>query len=545
MKSDRPFLGAAVEAADPQRALVLALMNPAAFPHPVKEIRLIETHISYVLLTGHFAYKIKKAVNLGFLDFSSLAQRRFCCDEELRVNRRLVPELYLAVVSIGASPGGIAIDGAGEPLEYAVKMREFPQTALLDLCLSEGSLSPVQIDLLAERVAEFHGQIARAGAGDEHGTPASVWRPMSETFKQLRETLPVVDGDASDLRLLNELETWSHDEHARLQGVLSARRHDGFVRECHGDLHLGNIAWLNGAPQIFDGIEFNANLRWIDVMNEVAFLIMDLDERGRPDYACRFLNRYLDVTGDYAGLQLLPFYRVNRALVRANVACIRAAQEGAPAGQAQAAICKQYLACARRAMAPRARWLLLMHGLSGAGKSTLALHVAEHSGALCVRSDIERKRLCGLPERAHRPADGADSGIYDAETTRATYLCLVQLARQVLDAGFPVVVDAASLKFWQREIFRSQARAQGVRFRLLSCRAAETILQARLLARKQGGSDASDADVAVLRQQLQSSEPLTDVEQAAAWFVDSGDEALERELGRITRELGQIAQEPR
>lgn len=530
-------VGAAVAAADPQRALVLALMNPAAFPHPVQEIRLIETHISYVLLTGDFAYKIKKAVNLGFLDFSNLAQRRFCCDEELRVNRRLAPDLYLAVVAIGPALDGVAIDSAGEPLEYAVKMREFPQSALLDRCLAEGRLSPVQIDLLAEQVAEFHGQVARAGAGDDRGSPASVWRPMSENFKQLREALPVVDGDAADLRLLNELEAWSRDEYARLQGVLSARKHDGFVRECHGDLHLGNIAWLNGAPRIFDGIEFNANLRWIDVMNEVAFLITDLDERGRPDYAYRFLNRYLEVTGDYAGVQLLPFYRVYRALVRANVACIRAAQEGAPAGQAQAAICAQYLACARRAIAPRARWLLLMHGLSGAGKSTLALRVAEHGGALCLRSDVERKRLCGLPARAHRPA-GADSGIYDAETTRATYLCLVQLARQVLDAGFPVVVDAASLKFWQREIFRSQARGQGIRFRLLCCRAAETILQARLQARQRGGSDASDADVAVLQQQLQCSEPLTDVEQAAAWFVDSGDDALERELGRITRALG-------
>jgi uncharacterized protein len=523
-----------MKSADAQRALVQALMAPGAYPHPVEKVTLLETHISYVLLTGRFAYKIKKVVNLGFLDFTRLDQRHFFCQEELRLNRRLAPELYLAVVAIGGAPPRVG--STDQPVEYAVKMREFPQAALLDQRLSQGELLPGQIDALAERVADFHAQVARAGIGDDYGSAAAVWRPVGENFRQLRETLPTVDDNGGGLALLDELEAWSRAAYARLERFLSLRKQDGFVRECHGDLHLGNIAWLNGAPEIFDGIEFNANLRWIDVMSEVAFLVMDLEERGRPDYAYRFLSHYLEAGGDYAGLQVLPFYRVYRALVRAKVACIRAAQEGPDAGQAQAAICAQYLACARRATLSGKPWLLLMHGLSGSGKTTVSQRVVESLGALRLRSDIERKRLCGL-DALSRSEAAVDGGIYDAETTRATYLCLVQLARQVLEAGFPVVVDAASLKSWQRDIFRSQARAQEVPFRLISCRAAEATLRQRLLRREEAASDASDADASVLQHQLQSSEPLSEAEQAKACFVDAGDDSLDNILQRIKTEM--------
>lgn len=525
---------ARMKSADAQCALVQALMAPAAYPHPVEKVTLLETHISYVLLTGQFAYKIKKVVNLGFLDFTRLDQRHYFCAEELRLNRRFAPGLYLAVVAIGGSPPRVG--STDQPVEYAVKMREFPQSALLDQRLSQGELSPDQIDVLAERVAELHAQVARASIGDDWGSAAAVWRPVGENFRQLRETLPAVGDQGSGSAVLDELEAWSRDAYARLERFLSRRKQDGFVRECHGDLHLGNIAWLNDAPEIFDGIEFNANLRWIDVMSEVAFLVMDLEERGRPDYAYRFLSHYLEASGDYAGLQVLPFYRVYRALVRAKVACIRAAQEGLAAGQAQAAICAQYLACARRATLPGKPWLLLMHGLSGSGKTTVSQRVVERLGALRLRSDVERKRLCGLDALARSGAK-VDGGIYDAETTRATYLCLVQLARQVLEAGFPVVVDAASLKSWQREIFRGQARAQEVPFRLITCRAAEATLRQRLQHREEAGSDASDASVSVLQHQLQSGDPLSDAEEANAYFVAGGDDSLDSVLQEIKTEM--------
>ena len=511
-----------IAGADRQRMLVRALQNPAAYPHPAAAVTLLETHSAYVLLTGGFAYKIKKAINLGFLDFSSLEQRRFYCGEELRLNRRLAPELYLAVVPVGGTREAPRVGdreapaGQAECLEYAVKMLEFPQSALFDRRLSAGALLPVEIDALADRVAGFHAQAARAGPGDDYGLPAAVWAPVAENFAQLRVGLD----NSRDLDLLDTLESWSSDEYRRREALLTLRQRNGFVRECHGDLHLGNIVRLHGMPQLFDCIEFNANLRWIDVLSEVAFLVMDLEERGRADYAHRLLDRYLEATGDYAGLPVLPFYRVYRALVRAKVAGIRATQEAPQAAQQAGATRAQYLQCARRATRPLTPRLLLMHGVSGSGKTWVSQALLERLGALRLRSDIERKRLCGLPALA-RSGSAIDRGLYDPDATRATYLRLVQLAQMILQAGFPVIIDAASLKYWQRKIFRSLAEALHVPFRMISCHAAETTLAQRLLARERAGADASDAGIAILRHQQQRSDPLSPAEQSESIRFDS------------------------
>ena len=513
---------------DRQLRLIHALQDPARYPQPAETVTLFETHISYVLLTGRFAYKIKKAVNLGFLDFSSLEQRRFYCEEELRLNRRLTPGLYLAVIPISGTPDEPHLDegedpaGLTKPLEYAVKMVEFPQSALLDRRLSAGELMPAEIDALAERTAEVHAQIARTGPGDDYGLPAAVWAPMAENFAQLHQG----PNTPLDIALLDILENWSHDEYARLKTLLAERQCNGFVRECHGDLHLGNIALMQGTPQLFDCIEFSPNLRWIDVLNEVAFLVIDLEERGRSSYAYRFLNHYLETTGDYSGLRALPFYLVYRALVRAKVAGIRAAQEDLTAAREQTAIRTQYLVCARRASLPGKPQLLLMHGVSGSGKTWVAQAILEHIGALRLRSDIERKRLCGLPPLA-RSNSAIDRGLYGAETTRATYQRLIQLAQTILQAGFPVVVDAASLKNWQRRIFRSLAEALHVPFRIISCYAEDATLHRRLTKRQQNGTDASEAGMAILRHQLQNSEPLSAAEQQESIRFDSSYDSLD------------------
>lgn len=523
-----------VASANAQLALVHALQDPARYPHPVEEVTLLETHISYVLLTGLFAYKIKKAVNLGFLDFTRLEQRRFYCAEEFRLNCRLVPELYLSVIPIFGTADAPRLGNGTEPvediqgIEYAVKMLEFRQSALLDHRLAQGELRTEELDALSGQIADFHAQVARAGAESEYGAPAAVWTLVAQNFRQI----PAGTDDAGDRAVLNELETWSRNEFTRLEGFMETRRGAGFVRECHGDLHLGNIALVHGTPKIFDCIEFNARLRWIDVISEVAFLSMDLEERGRPDFAHRFLNRYLEATGDYAGLQCLPFFRVYRALVRAKVAGIRAAQEAPQAARREAEIRSQYLAFAHRASRPPRKQLLLMHGVSGSGKTWLSEAVLEHIGALRLRSDIERKRLCGLPALA-LSASAPDRGLYDAATTRATYQRLEQLAQSILDAGFPLVIDAASLKLWQREIFRNLARALHVPFRILSCRATEPALRQRLLAREQAATDASDAGQEILEYQLQNSEPLSLAEQDESLVFDNENESLKGFMRRV------------
>ena len=527
------------ELADEQRTLVRTLLDPARYPHPVASVTLIETHISYVLLTGRFAYKIKKAVDFGFLDFSTLEKRRLFCAEELRLNRRLAPQLYLAVVPIGGSVRAPRIGDATdqrapsepiapiEPIEYAVKMVEFPQSALFDQRLVRGDLGARQIDALADVVAAFHAQAASASPTGEFGAPALIWRMAADNFRQL----PSVPGDDGDAARRAALAAWSREEYARLAAVFAERRRAGLVRECHGDLHLGNIALIDDRPVVFDCIEFDAQLRWIDVINEVAFLCMDLAERGRADFANRLLNRYLEASGDYSGLRCLPFYLVYRALVRAKVAGLRAAQETAADSRHQLEISAQYLAFAGRAVLPRSRQLLLMHGVSGSGKSWVSQALVERLGALRLRSDVERKRLCGLPALA-RSASAVDCGLYDEDMTRTTYRQLLRSAREVLAAGFPVLIDAAFLRRWQREMFCELAAQLNVPWRIISCRADDATLRRRIVAREQSGGDASEADLAILDHQLRSSDPLSPAEVAAAIVFDSDRDTLAELLAR-------------
>src|SRR6266516_4567782 len=291
-----------------QARLVAALAKPphfgARFGPDCEQVTVLETHISYVLLTGRYAYKLKKAVDFGFLDFTTLAARRHFCEEELRLNRRLAPALYLDVVPITGSVDAPIVGGDGIAIEYAVKMGEFPQDALASGLLTRGELVPADIDALAAMVAAFHGAIEVAAAGAGFGAPEGILQRAQDNCSAL---LPLLDDPAERA-------------HAARRGAFLRRVEEGFVRECHGDLHLGNIARIDGELTIFDCIEFNPALRWIDVMSEVAFTVMDLEDRGRADLSHRFLNAYLERTGDYSGLAVLRFYLVYRALVRAKIA---------------------------------------------------------------------------------------------------------------------------------------------------------------------------------------------------------------------------------
>ena len=479
-------------------------------------ISIVETHISYVVLAGRFAYKIKKAVNLGFLDFSSLEKRRQCCNEEVRLNRRLAPEIYLDVVALTGTPPVPCIDGAGEAIEYAVRMRRFPQSGLLDRRLARNAVEPAVIDALADRVAAFHQQAERCPQGTGYGSPGVVRGAVAENFRQLRRYL---SGELH-VSLLDALERWSETTGAGLTTMMVDRQCAGWVRECHGDLHSGNVALVRGRPLIFDCIEFNPDLRWIDVVNEVAFMVMDLEERGRPDCAGRFLNRYLERMGDYAGLPLLGFYKLYRALVRAKVAAIRGGQEEPAGCRREMAVCGQYLDYARRSTLPLPRSVVMLHGLSGSGKSWASQVLLEARGAVRLRSDVERKRLAGLTLGANSrsPVNG---GIYGEEMTAATYARLVELARQVLAAGYPVVVDAASLKAWQRGVFRALARELAVPFLVLACGASEEVLRQRIVARTRTGNDPSEADLAVLEQQARTLEPLAGAELERCLAIDT------------------------
>jgi len=502
-------------------ALIVAMMNPALYDHPVDRLELIETHISWVILTGPYAYKIKKPVNLGFLDFSTLEKRRFYCDEEVRLNRRLAEHIYLGVVSIigPATQPELGSHGQDGVIEYAVKMVQFPQQAQLDRLLAAGKLRRLQLDSIAAMVADFHHHIEVADQTVVYGLPGQVYQPMAENFVQIREQYPAQHGEQVCLSLLDKLEQWSRIHFITLRPLLEERKEDGYIRECHGDLHLRNLAWVDAAPLAFDCIEFNPDLRWIDVISEVAFMVMDLQAREQPGFSQRFLNSYLEYTGDYAGCRVLAFYMVYRAMVRAKVNAIRSCQAGIEAAAKEHAeqALLQYLQLAQSCTETVEPQLIITYGMSATGKTTVTQGLLEMLAAIRIRSDVERKRLFGLA--AEQPAHAAaGEGIYTTAASQRTYRKLVELAGYVLDAGYTVIIDATCQKYEQRELFRQLASMKRVPYIILEFSASAETLRERIVSREKG---ASDADLAVLEGQIAHWQPLRDEERDHALTIDT------------------------
>lgn len=514
------------------RALIQGLLQPDAYPHPTRQVELLETHCAWVLLTGDYAFKIKKPVNFGFLDYSTLEKRRFFCQEEIRLNRRFAPQIYLDVVAVTGEPGHPRMGGDGPALEYAIRMLQFPANGLLSQLAAAGRLESAHIDQMIERVAGFHQATARASAASAFGDPQHIHHWVVENFEHIRPTI----SSAQDLQQLERLRDWVEQERERLDSLLRARKRDGFIRECHGDLHLGNITLIDGEVTPFDCIEFNPELRWIDVMSEVAFLIMDLQERGYAGFANRFLNGYLQHSGDYEGLGVLRYYLVYRAVVRAKVAVLRA-QQADPASQVlrHARLeYHEYAQLAERYTAARHAVLLITYGLSGSGKSTLAQQLCQRAGPLQIRSDIERKRLAGMAA-LDSSGSALGSGIYSRDRTEQTYRRLADLAAAALAAGYGVIVDATFLQRRQRLMFRELAEAQAVPFAIIDCQAPEAELRRRIRLRQGTAGDASEATLQVLDSQLGSREPLDRDETARAIWVDT---AAPRYLEVLLEQLG-------
>lgn len=471
-----------------------------------QEVELIETHISSLLLTPRLVYKLKKPVRLPFLDFSTRELRAHFCREELRLNRRLAPQLYLCVAPVCGPLEAPHIGGGATPIDHAVCMRRFQPGALLSQRLAAGCLAPQDIDRLAVRIAAFHADAPRVPPGAGFGEPQRVLKTTDAVMRQLQglqcELGPVPD--------------WVVGQAAVLQEAWGQRYAAGAVRECHGDLHLANAVVLDdGDVTAFDCIEFDPALRWIDVMNDIAFTCMDLKAHGRPDLAWRLLDVYLQPSGDYDGLRVLRYYEVYRALVRALVMRLQPAAKG-PDGS------PDYLGCARSLVqgsgdhGPR---LAITCGLSGAGKSALAGALLEAAGAVRLRSDVERKRLFGL--HPLQPSGVLAQDLYTPEATRRTSERLRELARQALQAGYPVIVDAAFLQRAQRDSFRRLAKELQLPFTVLHCEAGEDTLRRRVAARHAAGNDASEATLDVLERQLQQHEPPAADEQDCTLAVDT------------------------
>lgn len=482
-------------------ALPACMLDVQAYPHPAADLRMIETHLSWVFLAGDFAYKVRKPVTLDFVDFSSPAARHTDCDVELQLNRRLAPDVYLGVVPISRDPltGAVQVNGKGEPIEHAVCMRRFHQQDVLRTMALDRRLRSQTLDPLADLLADFHRAAPAADPNTDYGTPASIRRTLEDCAAGVIALNTESQQTLATVCLLRE--------HAdRLTETFASRRRTGHVRECHGDLHLGNIALVQDKPTPFDCLEFSAPLRWIDTMYDVAFLFMDLHAVGLAGLAYRFTNRYLERCGDYSGLALLPFYAAMRALVRARVLLERAHQL-AHAPQLSATYrdeAQRLLALSRSLLDRNDGCIILMHGLSGSGKSTVAAQLAETECMVRVRSDAERKRRSDISTlRRYTPC-----------AINHTYRRLAAICKIGVGAGLPMIADATFLADSQRKRFFSLALRLGVPVAIIDCVAATHILRARIQARLRAGRDASEADLSVLAAQIATQEPLTAEERA-------------------------------
>lgn len=499
--------------------LIDELARPAAYPEiDAESVEVHETHISWVFLVDEFAYKIKKPIRTHFLDYSTLEKRKHYCEEELRLDQRYAADLYLGVVPVTIVDGRPIVEGEGQPVEYAVKMRRFPDKALLSDRLAAGKLTSDEVFALARRIAEFHQSATRLNPRRDPEHLGSIDLIEKNAIENLIDLQESVRGETS--RTIGVLSQWTQDYFRDHRNVFLQRVSNGFIRECHGDMHLANIVHWNGQLIPFDGIEFNEEFRWIDVISDAAFVAMDFAARGRLDLCRSFINAYLDATGDHASLAVLRWYLVYRALVRAKVAAIQASQPQSSDSQRQSAMsdCQRHVELGYRCSLPDEPALWITHGFSGSGKTTASEVVVARHGAIRLRSDIERKRHFGMSP-TERPAAAKKEVLYSEQATRATYARLRRMARSILRAGYPVIIDATFLRQGERQMFRSLAHREGATFGILDCHSNEQTLRQRIANRMANANDASDADLAVLEHQLATHEPLTEMEQEHVFTI--------------------------
>jgi uncharacterized protein len=516
--------GPMTERSSQRPRLVERLLDPALYPHPAARVELIETHISWVLLAGDRVYKIKKPVNLGFLDFTTLALRRRFCQDEVRLNRRLASDIYLGVVEIKGSAGAPRFEGRGRTLEVAVVMRRLPAERMLDRLVRENAAPPALLDGIGRTVAQFHAAADTGGEIDELGGIETIRRNWEENFTQTDAVGPELLSDDTRRRVREYVATFLEREAARFAARVAAGR----SRDCHGDLQAQHVCCVEPV-QIFDCIEFNHRFRFGDVTGEIAFLAMDLERLGRPDLAIRFLNAYLEENGDYEAVPLLDFYRAYRAWVRAKVTAFQVADHPERAGEA-----RTLFELAGRFVAPHRRpRLVITTGVMGTGKSTAARHAAARLGAIVVRTDAVRKRLGGVPLR-ERVATTFGEGLYTPEMGRRTYVEAARLADELLRAGWPVIVDGSFSHSAERAEARAVADRHGLPFAVLWCDAPDEALVERLRSRSEDRHEVSDGREELLAEHRARYEsPAHEPRVVRLDTAGETDEAVEKALAEI------------
>ena len=506
-------------------SLICQMLRPSFYPHWTEEsIRLVQTHTAYVLLTGNYAYKVKKPVNYGFLNYSTLAARKHYVEEELRLNQRTAKELYLETTPIYCKGEIFSLVGDGDPVEYAVKMQQFPDGSLLSDLLEQQQLTPALMQTLAHDVAMFHRHTATSDRISTFGTVSQIRKAFDENYRQSQ---PYV-GRGQTQQQLQETRAFSDQAFSHWKTRFQKRIQHHKIRECHGDLHLRNICYWQHRIFLFDCIEFNEAFRYVDTMYDVAFTVMDCDARGRSDLGNTFLNTYLEDTGDWEGLEVLPLYLSRQAYVRAKVTSFRLDDitilDKHPQIQTQA---RAYYTLAWQYTQRQQGQLMLMSGLSGAGKSTIARQVAQQIGAIYIRSDAVRKHLAGIPLRQR-----GDASLYTPAMTQKTYRHLRELGIHLANLGYRIILDAKYDRIATRQAVLGQANAHHIPVSILVCQAPFGVLRQRVQQRL---GDITDATAELLTHQQTTAEALTDDEKSLAIYLDTTTDIVDVVQTAITK----------
>lgn len=479
-----------------------AMTNPAFYPFPADKVEVHRTHISLVFLAGDFAFKIKKPLDLGFLDFSTLEKRKKACEDELVLNRRLAPEIYLAVIPIFMDEqGALTLSPSGRPVEYAVKMKRLDQCGMFDVLLEQGKLDNKAMEELGGIMANFHARADARPSVNAYAFPEAILNMWAEDLAQVREHIPrVIPPEPMDLA-----EAFSKSFVQNNEALLLERIRENRIRDCHGDLHLQNICLNQGKVVVFDCIEFNEKFRCMDVASEIAFLAMDLECRGATALARAFTASYIEHAQDPNLKKLLSFYKCYRALVRAKIMCLRA--NGEPLGD----MANQYAMLAAQYAAPFARpTLICMAGITGSGKSGVAQEMANLTGAVVFASDVIRKTMFGF-EPTEKIPEPAVKEVYGQAASQKVYQSMLDQARENLGKGKSVILDATFTLSQGRKAAYDLAKECGVDFFLVVCSLPDEIAKERIWARYKDGQSVSDGTLAVYKAQKKEWQPTEEV----------------------------------
>ncbi|MGK7939453.1 MAG: AAA family ATPase [Crocosphaera sp.] len=492
--------------------LIKALQNPNSYPHAVATpIKVIQTHISVIFLTGDYAYKIKKPVDFGFLDYSTLEKRQYFLNQELTMNQAIAPDIYLEVLPITIKNNQVKIGEEGNIIDYVLKMHQFPQDCLFINLFQAGKLEKHDLEALGKIVSEFHKNTRTDDYIRSFGDIEVIKKSIDENYERTEKYINI----AQTQQQYNETKEFTDNYFQLKQEQFKQRQKEDKIRECHGDLHLKNICLWNNKIQLFDRIEFNEEFRYVDVMFDVAFTVMDLDARKRQDLSNIFLNTYLEHTGDWQGLQVLPLYLSRQTYVRAKVTSMLLDDPNITEEDHNNALqdAKNYYHLALQYTQKHQGQIIIMSGLSGSGKTTVAKYLAQRINAILIRSDALRKHLANIPLNK----TGSDD-IYTPEMNKKTYSNLIKLGEMLAIQGFSVILDAKFDRHILREPLIKIAQKNNIPLTILSCYAPVDILSDRL-SQRQG--DISDATASLLQQQQENNENFNEEELPYVKMLDT------------------------